>query len=80
MHNRFHFTSNGVGNTATGKMQLLTEKQLVERLNISASMARKMRAEGTGPDYVKIGSSIRYPQTSLDDYLRERTISPRRAA
>ena len=45
---------------------LLTERQLAERWSVSVKLLQKLRYEGEGPIFTKIGSSVRY---SLADIL-----------
>jgi predicted DNA-binding transcriptional regulator AlpA len=48
---------------------LLTEPQAARYLTRSASSMRRDRKHGTGPIFVRIGRSIRYPKTELDEFL-----------
>jgi predicted DNA-binding transcriptional regulator AlpA len=61
--------------------ELLTERQAAGFVNLSLSMMRKMRGNGTGPAFVKIGASVRYPADSLAAFIQERTkMTTRKAA
>jgi predicted DNA-binding transcriptional regulator AlpA len=42
-------------------------------LNVSVSWLAKARLSGNGPRYVKIGRAVRYPESSLREYIRSRT-------
>jgi hypothetical protein len=49
---------------------LLKEAEAAAILNLSKSMLRKMRALGTGPDFVKIGASVLYPAGTLSAFIQ----------
>jgi predicted DNA-binding transcriptional regulator AlpA len=42
------------------------------RLGLSESTLAKMRVYGGGPEYVKLGRSVRYPEDRLAVWLEER--------
>jgi predicted DNA-binding transcriptional regulator AlpA len=48
---------------------LLTEKQAAEYLTRSASSLRRDRKRATGPRFVRLGRSIRYLKSDLDNYI-----------
>ena len=48
---------------------LLTEKDVAERLRLSPAMLQKLRREGGGPAFVRIGSAIRYPVAAVASWL-----------
>lgn len=52
---------------------LLTPKQAAQVLNVSVSWLAKARKRGDGPRFVQIGRSIRYPESSLRDFIKART-------
>jgi predicted DNA-binding transcriptional regulator AlpA len=41
-------------------------------LSVSVSWLAKARLSGTGPRYVKIGRAVRYPESSLREFIRSR--------
>lgn len=43
----------------------LTADELSERIGVSVSKLRRMRAEGGGPPFVKLGQHVRYPVREL---------------
>jgi hypothetical protein len=44
---------------------LLTEEQVVEQLHVSVASLRRWRLERRGPQFIKVGSLVRYrPETS----------------
>ena len=52
---------------------LLTEKAAAERLNISRSLLRKMRAQRTGPPAIYVSpGTIRYKEAALRAWLESR--------
>ena len=50
-------------------LQLLGEKEVAAKLGLSQAMLQKMRREGNGPAFVRIGSSVRYPVADLRNWL-----------
>jgi|DEB0MinimDraft_10_1074344.scaffolds.fasta_scaffold36938_2 predicted DNA-binding transcriptional regulator AlpA len=48
---------------------LLTEQQVSERLQVSLSTLRHWRCDETGPQAIKIGRLVRYPEANLRAYL-----------
>lgn len=58
--------------------RLLRSSELADRWQLTECTVRKWRSKNVGPEYVKVGGSIRY---RLDDVLRyEQAVSQRRAA
>lgn len=43
----------------------LTEKDLAARSRLSPAMLQKLRREGRGPAFVRIGSAVRYPVAAV---------------
>ena len=58
---------------ATNLTELVTERQVSERWNVSLNTLRYWRSTGEGPPYVKIGRSVRYNVSALEKYLRRNT-------
>jgi predicted DNA-binding transcriptional regulator AlpA len=59
--------------TSSGKTsfeRLLTPKEAADRLRVSGSWLAKARMRGDGPPFVRIGRSIRYPETALLHWIR----------
>jgi predicted DNA-binding transcriptional regulator AlpA len=50
--------------------RLLTSKEAAEFLRVSTSWLAKSRMNGTGPAFVKIGRSVRYPEAGLLHWTR----------
>ncbi len=57
--------------------RLLTPDEVAEYLSCSVSSLDRWRAEGTGPNFVKVGGgSIRYPETEVAKYISEQLVLP----
>jgi predicted DNA-binding transcriptional regulator AlpA len=54
---------------------LITPSRVAELLGVSLSWLAKSRLSGDGPRFVKIGRSVRYLESHLRDYVRQRTRS-----
>lgn len=52
---------------------LLTERELAEMSRLSLGMLQKLRREGGGPAFVRIGSAVRYPVVNLHAWLNSLT-------
>lgn len=50
---------------------LLTERQAAELTNLSLAWFRRKRWHGGGPDYIKIGSAVRYERETLLNWFRQ---------
>jgi predicted DNA-binding transcriptional regulator AlpA len=51
---------------------LLHPRDAAKMLNVSVSWLAKARLSGTGPRYVKIGRSVRYPESSIREFIKGR--------
>lgn len=55
----------------------LSQSEAAERLGKSVETLRRWRrAGGHGPSFRVIGASVRYPESSIADYLRAQTRVP----
>ena len=54
---------------------LLTEKQLADRLNVSRRTVQDWRYRGGGPPYIKMGSAVRYQESAVAEWLGAREYS-----
>ena len=54
---------------------LWTTKQAAVYLGLSMSTLNKWRCYGSGPAFLKLGRSVRYRKSQLDNFLTERTAS-----
>ena len=51
---------------------LLTPKEAARLLKVSLSWLAKARMRGDGPPFIKVGRSIRYTETSLQQWMKSR--------
>jgi predicted DNA-binding transcriptional regulator AlpA len=52
---------------------LLHPSDAAKILNVSTSWLSKSRLTGSGPRFVKVGRAVRYPESSLREYIKGRT-------
>ena len=50
--------------------RLLTPKEAAEFLRVSLSWLAKARMRGDGPPFIKVGRSVRYSETALNQWMR----------
>ncbi|MBW4053651.1 MAG: helix-turn-helix domain-containing protein [Proteobacteria bacterium] len=55
--------------------RLLAASEVAERFGRSEVALAKMRMNGTGPRFVKIGGTIRYRASDIEDFLEANTRS-----
>jgi excisionase family DNA binding protein len=48
---------------------LLTEEEVAEQLHVSVASLRRWRLERRGPQFIKIGSLVRYRPEDLETWL-----------
>jgi hypothetical protein len=61
----------------TNPLQTLTEKQTSELLQVTPACLQKMRREGRGPRFIRVGRLIRYRATEVLQFLdRDKSESP----
>ena len=51
---------------------LLHSRDAAKMLGLSISWLAKSRLRGDGPRYTKIGRAVRYPESSLREYIKSR--------
>lgn len=56
-----------------GREGLAKGKEVAEALGISNSQVTKLRFEGRGPAYVKMGRSVRYRWSDVDAWVAANT-------
>jgi predicted DNA-binding transcriptional regulator AlpA len=56
----------------------LNEKQISELTGVAVGTLRNDRSKGTGLPYCKIGRSVRYSESAIQEILRSRMIVPAR--
>ena len=54
---------------------LLDGQEAAEYLGAHPRTLANQRCRGEGPDFVRIGRQIRYPRSSLDRYIKSRTVT-----
>lgn len=52
----------------------LRPEALAERWGVAPKTLANMRTAGTGPTYVKIGGSVRYPLDAVEAYEADNTV------
>ena len=53
--------------------RLLTPREAADFLRVSDSWLAKARMRGDGPPFLKVGRSIRYPESALFGWMKSRT-------
>jgi predicted DNA-binding transcriptional regulator AlpA len=48
---------------------LLNETQVAEQLGVSLATLRRRRSEGRPPNFLRIGTSVKYRPEDIDDFL-----------
>ena len=59
--------------TVDGFERLFTPAETANALGVSLSWLAKARLRGDGPCFIKLGRSVRYRNSSIQDYLKART-------
>ena len=60
----------------TTKEVLLTPDEVCERLRVSPHVLRRMRGEGTGPKFYRLGHrTVRYCPASVEAWLRAQEVT-----
>ncbi len=54
----------------------LTTHDLAARLAVSTRTVELLRAEGSGPAWLRVGGQVRYPLTEVLTWEQERTVRP----
>ncbi len=60
-------------------MTFLNTPEAASKLGLSESQMNKMRHFGTGPDFNKFGSAVRYAEDALDRWAAQRSQTCTRA-
>jgi predicted DNA-binding transcriptional regulator AlpA len=58
--------------------QIVREPGTAKMMGVSEAGLRRMRREGRGPSYVRIGRCIGYRLTDIEAFLSENTVHPSR--
>lgn len=51
--------------------EMNTAKQVSAYLKLSLPTLARMRANGSGPKFVRLGASVRYPRESVEQYVKD---------
>jgi predicted DNA-binding transcriptional regulator AlpA len=62
-------------NNPKASRQWLSAKEAAEHTGLGFSTLAKLRLEGGGPSYSKIGAKIIYYKPDLDDWLKSKRVS-----
>jgi excisionase family DNA binding protein len=54
-------------------MQMLTEQQAANLLNVTPAALRRWRRERRGPRFAKLGRLVRYKQADIEEFVQEST-------
>lgn len=61
-------------------INLFTEAELAEMLEVKAQTLATWRADGKGPDYVKVGKSVFYRLQDVSDWIAANVVLTKRTA
>ncbi len=56
-------------------MKNYDDRKAAELLGCSVALLRRMRREGRGPKFTRIGRLVRYPEDWLYQYIEENAVS-----
>ena len=56
------------------RAELLTERQVEDRYDLSIAWLRRARRERRGPVFLKIGRMVRYRKADIEAYLASRVV------
>jgi excisionase family DNA binding protein len=56
--------------TARRRTSALTERQVAEQLGLSVATLRAWRHRGKGPRFLRLGRSVRYLPSDVEDFVR----------
>ncbi|AKJ72633.1 excisionase and transcriptional regulator [Gordonia phage GMA2] len=48
---------------------LMTADQLSDYLKLSKTLLARWRSQGIGPKFIKVGGSVRYRQSDIEEYV-----------
>ncbi len=60
-----------------GTPRALTEREVGERLGLSVATLRAWRHRGKGPRFLRLGRSVRYLPSDVDDFVRASAVDTR---
>lgn len=53
----------------TSEKKLLCTKEAADYVSLSKGMLEKLRGNGAGPVFVKLGKAVRYEVSALDEWI-----------
>ncbi|WP_325047946.1 helix-turn-helix transcriptional regulator [Hyphomonas pacifica] len=56
-------------------LSLLNTRQAAERLGLSARTLESLRVSGGGPEYIKLGRSVRYEHDAIETWIEDRKMA-----
>ncbi len=59
------------------RTRALTEREVAELLGLSVATLRAWRHRGKGPRFLRLGRSVRYLPSDLDDFVRASAVDTR---
>jgi len=62
---------------AEGTPRALTEREVAERLGLSVATLRAWRHRGKVPRFLRLGRSVRYLPSDVDDFVRASAVDTR---
>ncbi len=62
---------------STRRTTALTERQVAELLGLSVATLRTWRHRGKGPRFLRLGRSVRYLPSDVDDFVRASAVDTR---
>ena len=60
-----------------GTPRALTEREVAERLGLSVATLRAWRHRGKGPRFLRLGRSVRYLPSDVDEFVRASAVDTR---
>jgi len=60
--------------------RLLNEGELAEQLGSTVRFLQSKRMTGGGPEFIKVGDSVRYSQLAVGKWLKSRTFNTNKQA
>ena len=61
----------------SGTARALTEREVAEQLGLSVATLRAWRHRGKGPRFLRLGRSVRYLPSDLNDFVRASAVDTR---
>ena len=62
---------------STRRTTALTERQVAEQLGLSVGTLRAWRHRGKGPRFLRLGRSVRYLPSDVDEFVRASAVDTR---